>query len=494
MNDLQLQAKAILELRERGILPDPEKQKQLANDPVGWIVSNFYIPELKGPIELYPYQRAVLIEACRIDNEGKFVYNVVVWSDIKKSAKSCIAAAIALFRAIHTEWGSIKIVANDLKQADSRVAYYLRRAISLNPALNTAQRGYTLSFPNNTKIEAIPIDPAGEAGGNDDLIIFSELWAAKHKAMEQMWTEMTLSPTKFGYSQRWVETYAGYEGESPILEQLYQAGVKEGDQLDLSYDGYDLSNLEVYANGDLLCLWNTVPRLPWQTDEYYRSEEKVLPQNEFRRIHRNEWGSSTEKFVQMVWWDACFEQLPPWKKGEQAIIGMDAAKGSKSVSYMADCFSIVAVTRHPSRPKEIAIRYCGIWQPAKGQLLDFGPIESELRRLCHDFSVLEVAYDPHQLHDMAMRLNKEQFALFREFKQGEPRLKADKGLQDLIVNHYIAHDGNPLLRQHIDNANAKTEPGEKKGIRLEKRSERHKIDAAVALSMASARCLYYNLG
>ena len=40
------------------------------------------------------------------------------------------------------------------------------------------ERNYKTSLPNNTIIEAIPIDPAGEAGGNDDLIIFSELWAA----------------------------------------------------------------------------------------------------------------------------------------------------------------------------------------------------------------------------------------------------------------------------------------------------------------------------
>jgi len=483
---VQLQAQLILEYRRR------QRLDQI--DPVKWITTNFYIPELKGPIELYPYQIAALKEACRTDDDGKFIYNIIVWSDIKKSAKSCIAAAIALYRALHIEWGSIKIVANDLKQADSRVAYYLRRAINLNPNIyNIKQRGYTISFPNNSAIEAIPIDPAGESGGNDDLIVFSELWAAKHKSMQQMWTEMTLSPTKFGYSQRWVETYAGYEGESPILEQLYQSGAKEGDQIDLSYDDNDLSDLEIYANGDLLCLWNTHPRLPWQTSAYYASEERVLAQNEFRRVHRNEWGSSTEKFVQMVWWDACQEQLPPLQKGQQAIIGMDAAKGSQSESYTADCFSIVLVTRHPDRSNEIAVRYCGIWQPAKGQLLDFGPIEDELKKLCREYSVLEVAYDPHQLHDMAMRLNKQQFALFKEFKQGHDRLKADKGLQDLIVNKRIAHDGNPLLRKHIDNANAKTEPGEKKGIRLEKRSEKHKIDSAVALSMASARCLYYNL-
>ncbi len=463
-------------------------------DPVAWIESHFYIPELKKGIELAPYQKATLREACRKDSYGKFVYNIILWSDIKKSAKSCIAAAIALYRAYHAEWGSIKIIANDLKQADSRVAFYLRRAIELHPdMIDVKQIRYLTEFSNHTKIEAIPIDPAGEAGGNDDLIIFSELWAFKHPKAQQMWTEMSLSPTKFGYSQRWIETYAGYDGESPILERLYESGVTNGERIVLSYDDYDLSDLEVFTNGDMLTLWNTRPRLPFQTPQYYESEEKQHPANEFRRIHGNEWGSAIEKFVNILWWDNCKEELLPMGKEETLILAMDAAKGSQSMSYVADCFAVVGVTRHPHRKKDVAIRYCGIWQAAKGQLLDFEPIEQEVRRLCSEYSVIEVAYDPHQLHDMAMRLKKLQIANFREFSQANDRLIADKQLQTKIINKQIVHDGNPLLRQHIDNANAKTQAGDKDGIRIVKRNDIKKIDAVVAVAMAVNRCLYFNL-
>ncbi|MHA2055318.1 MAG: terminase TerL endonuclease subunit [Candidatus Hodarchaeales archaeon] len=56
----------------------------------------------------------------------------------------------------------------------------------------------------------------------------------------------------------------------------------------------------------------------------------------------------------------------------------------------------------------------------------------------------------------------------------------------------MSHDGNPLLRQHIDNANIKKYSQDQK--RLVKRSTSQKIDAAVSLSMAASRCLYYNLG
>lgn len=469
------------------------------DDPVAWLEENFWIPELSGPIVLYPHQKAVLREAHRRDAEGKFVYNVVVWSDIKKSAKSTIAAGVALYRAYQAAWGSIKVIANDLKQADSRVAQYLRRAVTLNEAMKDSvkQRNYRTTLPNETVIEAIPIDPAGEAGGNDDLIIFSELWGVKHKKGVQMWAEMTLSPTKFGYSQRWVETYAGYSGESPTLEQLYESGVTDGKRIDLSYTGrdgvhHDLTDLKVYTNGDMLCLWNTRPRLPWQTQAYYDSEERTLTVNQFLRVHRNEWVSSTEKFVNILWWDQCHQTLPTFSPTEPVVIGLDAAKGSESESYVADCFAMVMVSRHPTERQIVVVRYCGIWQPAKGELLDFGPIKEELRRLCRTFSVIEVAYDPHQLHDTATEMKRAGVANFKEFKQGDPRLIADKGLQNLIINKKLWHDGNPSLRAHIDNAKAKTTPG-KDGIRMVKGTANKKIDSSVALSQAAARCLYYNL-
>ena len=215
-------------LQRVGAIPVPEQAPAIPDDPIAWIESEFYIPELGGAMKLHPYQKAVLREAYRLDEQGHFVYSVVVWSDIKKSAKSSIAAATVLERARRLPWGSIKIVANDLKQADSRVAFYARRAVELNPRLTNRVKvkpsGYHMEFDNRTRVEAVPVDPKGEAGGNDDLIVFSELWAANQTAAQRMWTEMTLSPTKYGKSQRWVETYAGFSGESPLLEQLYQTG------------------------------------------------------------------------------------------------------------------------------------------------------------------------------------------------------------------------------------------------------------------------------
>lgn len=231
---------------------------------------------------------------------------------------------------------------------------------------------------------------------------------------------------------------------------------------------------------------------------FVEKRAQSLTEAEARVFLKAEWEhiSDVEKFVNIIWWDNCLEQLPPLGRSEPCVIGLDASKGSTNTGYIADTFAMVMVSRHPSRSGDIAIRYCGIWQPEPGQLLDYSPIEQELIRLCSEYSVIEVAYDPTQLHKMCYDLRQRGVAHFREFNQGADRLKADKGLQTLIVGRQIAHDGNPLLRQHIDNSNAKKYndgSSNEDGIRIVKRNPSLKVDAAVALSMAAARRTYYNI-
>lgn len=494
---LSPKAKEELQLNRLRELARQNKMQELL-DPVLWIEKNFYIPELMGPLELQPYQKAVLRESQRKDENSKFVYSIVVWSDIKKSAKSTIAAAMALYIGHVREWGSIKIIANKLEQADSRVAYYLRRSVELNPRMeNIKQVRYLTTLPNHTTIQAIPISPGGEAGGNDDLLIFSEMWAAKHKAMKTMWTEMTLSPTKFGYSQRWVETYAGSVGEASTLEQLYIQGVKEGKQLDLSYTDangrfHDLKDLEIFANGPLLCLWNTKPRCPWQVAEYYASEATVLTPNEFNRVHRNQWTSSTDTFVPPEWWHSCRGNVPELKPKETIVLAMDAGVSD-------DSFALCGVRKW--QVDGVDVVYSRRWLPPQGGKISFTnpdnpndreTPEGEIRYLCKAYNVVMVAYDPYQLEDMANRLGREGVAWFFAFTQGAQRLTADSNLRTLIREKRLRHNGDPDLTEHVLNAGAKTDSEDSK-IRIVKRAQHLKTDLAVSLSMSAERCLYLNL-
>lgn len=373
---------------------------------------------------------------------------------------------------------SVKLVANDLKQADSRVGYYLRESVLIGQkhgkrqGITVTPSGYRVQYPNGAKVECIPIDPSGEAGGNDDMIVFSELHGWKSKAQIRMWSEMTLSPNKYGRSQRWIDTYAGFKGESPILEPLYETGVTNGAKV--------WPDLEVYTNdaARMLTVWVTKPMFSWQTPEYYASEEALLPPSEFNRMHRNQWADASQPFVPVEWWIACRTDDYTLSKNEGVIMGVDAATTS-------DCTAVVLVSR---RGNDVYVHYSKKWIPPRGGTLDFREPENEIRRLLREYNVLEIAYDAYQLHDMMQRLRNEEYAAARAFPQASDRLIADKRLYDLIREKRIHHMGDLDLREHIINASCEAE---KDRMRIIKRAAEQKIDLVVAMSMASHRCFAY---
>jgi phage terminase large subunit-like protein len=485
-------------------------EKLIVPDAVKWIEKEFIIPEtrhdpkLRGRFILLPHQKDLIREIFSKDENGLYKYSIIVWSDIKKSWKSSIAAAVTLYRCEHAEYGEFYVVANDLKQADSRVAHYIRRAIELNPKLKAKYKinGYRITAPNGSYIEAVPIDPSGEAGGNADSVVFSELWGAAEDAKQKMWSEMTVPPGKHGRAWRWVESYAGYIEESKLLYSLYDLGVKQGRKLwpgrmYPTTDGPD-AELEVYVNDTarMLCYWGTVPRVPDQKKTYYSAESSILLPNEFERLHRNQWVSNTSTFIPMEWWYACRRSDEEWpeidKKHQSVIISMDAAVSN-------DCFGVVMSCRHPVFTDEVVILYSNKWAPdSRNHKIDYegtdeypGPIKV-VERLVKEYNVVQICYDPFQLHDCAMRMKKKGLAWMKEFNQQGDRARADSQLRDLIRDRRIWHKGDVDLTAHLQNSNSKIDDQDSK-IRLVKRVDHLKIDLAVAMSMGAHELLRLNL-
>lgn len=231
--------------------------------------------------------------------------------------------------------------------------------------------------------------------------------------------------------------------------------------------------------------------------DFARKRRQTLTEREARVLLQAEWEDLEEatRFLEsMTWWDALEEDLPALGEREPLVIALDAA-------VSGDTFGMIGVTRHPDparRVDSVAVRYVRSWKAEPGKKIDYqgtednpGP-ERELRRLIGRFNVVIVVYDPYQLHDMATRLSRERLAWFEDFGQNVPRLKADKALLDMILARRLAHDGNRDLRNHVDNADKKTDKDHKQ-LRIVKRSDALPVDLTVCLSMGSERCLYLNL-
>lgn len=460
-------------LQQQGQLYRLSKARSLSTvtvDAITWIEREFYIPETNAPIKLVDYQKRVIEEALSKDDNGLFKYSTVLYSDLKKSAKSTISGAVALYLAWHNPYETVRVVGNDLKQADSRTFAYIKNAIELNPRLSAQCKinNYKIELPNKTVIHAIAVDPKGEAGGGDLVTCFTELWGYKNEASKKLWVETALSPLKFGKSLRWCETYAGHIGESPILEGLYEAGVTHGTPVDVGIEG-----LELFSNGRQLTLWNTRARCDWQTPAYYAYEATQYTPEEYRRIHENAWASSTDMFVPQEWWKSCeFSPYPEFGRMTPMVIAMDAA-------ISGDSFGLVGVSRIKGKTY---IRYVNEYKPPLNGKIDFEEPRAEVERLAKLYNVECVCFDPYALEYLSSLMVERGIVFMQPFNQSGKRLEADRALYDAIRERAIAHNGDVRLTQHIYNANRKTE-GENK-MRIVKRQDSQKIDLAVCLSMA----------
>jgi hypothetical protein len=200
-------------------------------------------------------------------------------------------------------------------------------------------------------------------------------------------------------------------------------------------------------------------------------------------------GDLTDVFVDPTWWANCHDpSLTPMAPGDRTplVLGVDAA-------YRYDCFAVVAVSRHPARHSEVAVRLVKVWDPAvRGGIVDLDECERFIRQLCRDFNVVHVCYDPYQLAQMMQGIMADRVAWTDPFEQQTARLKADWDLRDSIINRRIWHGNDPLLNEHVTQAGMKASH-EERAIRIVKLTANRKVDAAVALSMAASRCRWLTL-
>jgi hypothetical protein len=76
---------------------------------------------------------------------------------------------------------------------------------------------------------------------------FDELWGYTSERSRRLWDEMVPSPVR-RISCRLVTTYAGFEGESTLLEELYKRGLAQ-----------EQIGIDLRAGDGLLMFWSHTP-------------------------------------------------------------------------------------------------------------------------------------------------------------------------------------------------------------------------------------------
>lgn len=479
-------------------------------DICDYIEKNYYSQDEElgepMPITLMPHQKTIL----RLFFSFKVNWRMMVYSCPKKSGKTALTGAMVRYVAEHFGPRTESLcLANDMEQARGRIYKAVCDSIEMDPKFDRSknvlsnkwkiiQRDATC-LANGSTVRAVSIDHKGEAGSNPVCTAWSELWGYQSEACKKLWAELTPVPTR-RRSFRIVETYAGYADESDILIEVYEKAVKQGRRLthaDLEeYGGWPFEDEPpIYVNetAGTVAYWDegeVARRMPWQTPEYYATERENLTLAQYERLHLNWWTESVSQFAPVEWWKRLYNpalSLP--NDNTPMVLGADA-------SVTGDCTALVAFSRHPdpNRHLDLAQRYVKMWQPTRENPMDYtNTIEAEIRRLCSSYNIVELAYDPYQLHKMGTDLSREAICWARPFSQGIEREKADYQYYTMVRDKAIEHIGDPDAEEHFKNAGAKMAKDEDTKLRIVKRSKDKYIDITVASSMAAAECKRLNL-
>ena len=187
--------------------------------------------------------------AFTIGPQGKLLYSEWVYSCPKKSGKTTFGALVIITMVLlfGGSYPEAFALANDQEQAQSRVFEMCRRIVMASPLLRADAQitQYKIAFPSfNATIQAIASDAGSAAGSNPTISCFDELWAYTSERSRRLWDEMNVPPTR-KISARLTVTYAGYEGESVLLEELYRRGKQQ-----------PLIGDDLYAGDGLLMFWS----------------------------------------------------------------------------------------------------------------------------------------------------------------------------------------------------------------------------------------------
>jgi phage terminase large subunit-like protein len=440
-------------------------------EPICFVEEILRDPETVRPFQLFEAERQFLHYAYQRDESGRLVFPEQCFGAPKKTGKTGLAAAhlltmTCLFGGRFAEGYAL---ANDLEQAQGRVFQAVRRICEASPHLqrecNITQS--RIDFPQTgAVITAVGSDYASASGANPVCSSFDELWAFTSERAYRLWDEMVPVPTR-KVSCRLVTTYAGFEGESVLLESLYKRGLSQPQVAP-----------SLYAGDGLLMAWHHEPCAPWQDERWLADMRRTLRPNQYLRMVENRFVTSETSFIDMAWWDRCVDSnLTPvaFDRALAIYIGIDA-------SVKHDSTAVVATTWDKTAQR-CRLVWHNVFQPTPEQPLDFeATIETAVLELRKRFHLRKVLYDPYQMAASAQRLTRAGVKM-EETPQSPPVLTVmSQNLYELLRSGGLHLYPDANMRTSISRAIAIETP---RGWRIAKEKQRDRIDVVVALAMSA---------
>lgn len=228
--------------------------------------------------------------------------------------------------------------------------------------------------------------------------------------------------------------------------------------------------------------------------------------NPFKRFNLNRRTGQFSAWFSAEQWDACRDDFR-WGDlvGRQCFAGLDLASTTDVASlvllfpdpegdYVVPLFWIPesASARGNERGREHFPEWCerGFITKTSGDIIDYDVIREAIRELSERFRIVEIAFDPWNATQLITQLQGDG-ANCIAVRQGFASLSApSKELEGVVAARRIRHDGNPVLRWMVLNAQkAEDDAG---NIKPSRSKSADKIDGLVAMIMALSRSMVHD--
>jgi phage terminase large subunit-like protein len=225
--------------------------------------------------------------------------------------------------------------------------------------------------------------------------------------------------------------------------------------------------------------------------------------NNFLTKRLNVWVSGESAWMDMRSWDRCgdvsLRNLSDFA-GAKVWMGLDLAQ-KKDFAALCLVFEVEGVWHVCTRLylNELAISESGNahltgWarqgyvQMTDGDITDFDVVADDLRRLCTEFDVQEIAFDPALSMYFAGKLIEEGLPMVEITQRSIFFTPALLQVENLVLEKKLRHDGNPVMTWMVSNLVVKVSKFNELMSPTKERPE-NKIDGPMAMLMAMGRAL-----
>lgn len=407
------------------------------------------------------------------DDQAKRRFTLLYLETARKSAKSTLMAAIALYHMLREQEPGASVVCGATTGQQARIVFgIMQKMIQRSKWLREQGVQSMANAILTTDGVARPINAKASTqdGLNPSCIVLDESHAqtfALHDVLKSAQGARTnplmLCPTTAGYNLLSVG-YALRTMLTKVLQQVYEADHLLGVIYTLD-DGDDWRDEKVWQKANPML--GITPTVEWVRQYCLDAQQAPGTEGEFKVKVCSLWAQSASSWLSMTAWDRCADRATTFESfdGEDCWIGADLAQvddlAAVALVFERDgclygfvrCYLPRAVVEERARAVPAYRSWVddGILTMTEGDLIDLDVIETDIRRWCQQFDVNSIVFDQFGAQSLAGTLAADGLPATTEAKNARTFTPPARELESRLKVGKFRHDGNSCLKWMASN-------------------------------------------